>query len=283
MIKPLAQTDEAIVAHRIYFATFHQSALQLYDAHVHLTDLTYAPYLEQLILGMSAMKIVACCVAVDYDTSRRGLNLKKKYPNAIRDFIGIHPETAGRADLGKFEDLLNYNLNYIDGIGEIGLDRSYEERGIASLADQQEVFSTMLSLAETRSKPVSIHSRKSLDEILSILPSYKIGNVLLHWFAGSKKQLAKATDMGLYVSFGPATVYSVDKQILLQLADRSKVLVETDGPVSYSHCFGGLVASPTSFLVTVVMKAAQLLSISYADAVEMLEKNATHYLGVGQR
>ena len=65
-------------------------------------------------------------------------------------------------------------------------------------------------------KPVSIHSRKTLDEIFEIIYHRLILNgVLLHWFDGNKNQLKHAMDLGMYVSYGPLLVYANDKQALL--------------------------------------------------------------------
>lgn len=125
---------------------------------------------------------------------------------------------------------------------------------------------------------MSIHSRKALDDVLEILPSYRIKGVLLHWFAGSKKQLAKSMDMGLYVSYGPALVYSEDKKVLLKLTERSRFLVETDGPVRYSRCFENLPAVSSAFLVSVVASAAHTLGMIYEEAAHLLQQNSEAYL-----
>jgi TatD DNase family protein len=136
----------------------------------------------------------------------------------------------------------------------------------------------MLELAELTGRPVSIHSRRMLDRVLEMLPSYRIKSVLLHWFAGSKKQLAKSMDSGLYVSYGPPLVYSEDKKVLLKNTDRDRFLVETDGPVQYSRCFENKPAISTSCLVSVVASAACTIGISYNETVEMLQNNSKAYL-----
>ncbi len=127
-------------------------------------------------------------------------------------------------------------------------------------------------------KPVSIHSRKTLDEIYEILPSYSLKGVLIHWFDGNKKQLKQSMDNGFFVSFGPVMVYSKDKQVLLSKSNTEKILVETDGPVRFSKCFG---FKPTqiSFIPSVVFCAAKILRQSYDDFSEILEKNSSSYLG----
>ncbi|MGI0037241.1 MAG: TatD family hydrolase [Nitrososphaera sp.] len=250
----------------------------LVDAHIHLTDKVYSEYLNFLLAGIRAMDMMACSVSVDVATSIKGLELFKQERDIVKNFAGIHPEAASREDLDEFKALFSLNVDKIDGVGEIGLDRTYDERGIAPYDKQKLVFAAMLQLAESKSKPVSIHSRKALDDILSILPSYNLRGVLLHWFAGSKKQLAQAADMGLYVAFGPALVYSDDKKVLLQNTPRERILVETDGPVTFSHCFENLPASPTSFLVSVVSAAARVVSLDFDELVSVLEKNSLSYL-----
>jgi TatD DNase family protein len=250
----------------------------LLDAHIHLTDSEYSGYLQHVITSLRAMNIVACSVTVDIETSSKSFSLFNSCRDTVRQFVGIHPEAAAREDLEKFSELFQSNLQSVDGVGEIGLDKTYIEMGVP-YDRQKQVFHKMLQLAELSKKPVSIHSRKSLDDILEILPSYKIKGALLHWFAGSKKQLAKSMDMGLFVSYGPALVYAEDKQVLLKNTNRDRFLIETDGPVRYSRCFEGMPAISTSFLVSVAAKAAGVLGMAYGEAVLQLESNARSYLG----
>jgi TatD DNase family protein len=222
------------------------------------------------------MKIIACSVTVDVETTIRSFNLINTHRNVIKQFIGIHPEASAREDLERFRELFSSNLQSIDGVGEIGLDGTYD----VPIRQQEYVFSAMLELAELTGRPVSIHSRRMLDRVLEMLPSYHIKSVLLHWFAGSKKQLAKCMDAGLYVSYGPTLVYSEDKKVLLKNTDRDRFLVETDGPVSYSRCFENKPAISTSCLVSVVASVAYTIGISYDETVELLQKNSEAYLAL---
>jgi len=183
---------------------------------------------------MERLCIKACCVSMDYTSSEKTLELGKQ-SDFILPFIGVHPEKA-QDEIESTLKLIDENNETISGIGEIGLDTTYTNSA-EEFQKQEEVFKTQLSYAEKFGKPVSIHSRKTLDQILEILPSYKIPSVLLHWFDGSKKQMQKAMDLQCYVSFGPVMVYSQDKQVLLSKANKDRILVETDGPVRFSRCF----------------------------------------------
>ncbi len=251
----------------------------LYDAHVHLADGEYSAYIGHAVSSLYAMNIVACSVAVDLETAQRGLRLFGTHKKVVKQFVGIHPEFAARENLDVFLQVAKENVASVDGIGEIGLDGTYEaERGVP-YDRQMHVFHAMLALAESTDKPVSIHSRRALDDILAVLPSYRLKGALLHWFAGSKKQLAKSMEMGLYVSYGPALVYSDDKKVLLKHTQKDRILVETDGPVRYSRCFEGKPALPTSFLSSVVASAAVALGVSYGGMAETIARNTEAFLG----
>ncbi len=248
----------------------------LCDSHIHLSDPYYQHDLDYIIKGMENMKMKACCVSIDSITSRKTLELGKK-SELILPFIGIHPECAND-DLELMIDLINKNHQYISGIGEIGLDPTY----VKSSEDNKRqiyLFETFLSLAEKFQKPISIHSRKSLDEIFSIMTSYDTKHALLHWFDGSKKQLQKAMDMGFFVSYGPVMIYANDKQMLLSETSETKILVETDGPVKFSKCFE-MKSGQISFIPSVVFCASKILGKSYDEMALLLEENSKSFLRI---
>lgn len=248
----------------------------LYDAHIHLSDPEYESEIGLVINSMHRIGIRACTVSMDVRSSNVTLDLAKK-SNHILPFIGIHPEKASD-DLDSMVSLIEQNAKIISGIGEIGLDKTYTKND-DEFTRQKQVFTKLLDLAEKHYKPVSVHSRTTLEEILQIIPSYKISGFLLHWFAGSKKRLSKAMDLGCYVSYGPVSVYSQDKQVLISLTNKDKILVETDGPVRFSRCFDMKSAHP-SFIPSVVFCISKILGVSYGEAEEMLEANSKQYLGI---
>jgi len=246
----------------------------IYDAHIHLSDTEYENDIPLILNCMKKLSIKTCCVSMDYSSSKKTLELGKK-SDFILPFIGIHPEKAQNDTESVFK-LIDENNEIISGIGEIGLDSTYSNSD-EEFQKQQEVFRTQLSFAEKFRKPVSIHSRKTLDDILEILPSYNIPTVLLHWFDGSKKQLQNAMDLDCYVSFGPVMVYSKDKQVLLSKANKDRILVETDGPVRFSRCFSNKTAQ-ISFIPSVIFCASKVLDTNYEDMCRILEQNSQRFL-----
>jgi len=246
----------------------------LYDAHIHLSDAEYEHDIPLILNCMKKLCIKACCVSMDYTSSKKTLELGQK-SEYILPFIGVHPEKA-QDDTESIFKLIVENNEKISGVGEIGLDHTYTNSD-EEFQKQEEVFKTQLSYAEKFGKPVSIHSRKTLDQILEILPSYKIPSVLLHWFDGSKKQLQQAMNLDYYVSFGPVTVYSKDKQVLLSKANKDKILVETDGPVRFSRCFENKTAQ-IDFIPSIVFCASKVLHVNYDELCDVIEQNSKRFL-----
>ena len=247
-----------------------------YDAHVHLSDPEYKSDIDMILNYMDLLKIKACCVSMDIETSNETLTLHEK-SNNILPFIGIHPEMAQKDPLPVYH-LIEQNHETISGVGEIGLDRTYIDSE-DEWKVQKDIFSKQLSLAEKFNKPVSIHSRKTLPDIFEILPSYKIPGILLHWFDGNKSQLKTAMDNQYFVSYGPLLVYANDKQVLLTKTDPSRLLVETDGPVKFSHCFE-YKTTEMMFVPSVIFCASKILHMSYESLLAQIEDNSKKFLGI---
>ncbi|MFQ5782142.1 MAG: TatD family hydrolase [Nitrosopumilus sp.] len=247
-----------------------------FDSHIHLSDPAYSSDMQFILKQMEVLKIKACCVSMDNDNSLQTLKLAKQ-SNLVLPFIGIHPECAND-EIEQMTIMIEENHQNLSGIGEIGLDPTYVNSD-EDIKRQVHVFETLLSLAEKFNKPISIHSRKSLDDIFQIMTSYDTKHALLHWFDGSKKQLKKAMDMGFFVSFGPVMIYANDKQTLLSKTDKSKILVETDGPVRFSRCFE-MKSGQISFIPSVIFCASKVLEKSYDEVSSMIEKNSNSFLGI---
>ena len=248
----------------------------IYDAHIHLSNPEYKSDIDMILNYMDLLKIKACCVSMDIETSNETLTLHEKSKNVL-PFIGIHPEMAQKDPLPVY-DLIEKNYETITGVGEIGLDRTYIDSE-DEWKVQKDVFSKQLSLAEKFNKPVSIHSRKTLPDIFEILPSYKIPGILLHWFDGNKSQLKTAMDNQYFVSYGPLLVYANDKQVLLTKTDPSRLLIETDGPVKFSHCFE-YKTTEIMFVSSVIFCASKILHTSYESLLAQIEDNSKKFLGI---
>ncbi len=248
----------------------------LYDSHIHLSDSEYDSDIHYIINSMKKMKIKACCVSEDLITSKKTLEISKNN-ELIFPFVGIHPSKADEK-IEPLLELIDKNATDIAGIGEIGLDTTYVNTD-SDFQLQEKLFRSQLSIAEKLQKPISVHSRKALDKIYEIIPSYSLKGMLLHWFDGNKKQLKKAMDMGFFVSFGPLLIYANDKQFLLAQTEIDRILVETDGPVKFSRCFE-LKTAQISFIPSVIFCASKIVRKQYDELTAILEQNSKNFLGI---
>ena len=74
----------------------------IYDAHIHLSDPEYKSDIDMILNYMDLLKIKACCVSMDIETSNETLTLHEK-SNNILPFIGIHPEMAQKDPLPVYD------------------------------------------------------------------------------------------------------------------------------------------------------------------------------------
>lgn len=140
--------------------------------------------------------------------------------------LGFHPQLVHEreAEMQLFERFFD-STRYI---GEIGLDGSKEFRKY--IAVQSKIFKYILCMArEDGRKVLSIHSRDSTDLVLNELDGRE-GISILHWFSGTKAQLAEAVEKGCWFSVGPGQLRTNKGKELFRLMPRNRVLTETDGP-----------------------------------------------------
>lgn len=251
------------------------------DSHIHLSDVTYADQLEYLIPQFEHLNITACAVSMDYLDSVRTLEISKM-SCFILPFVGVHPERVRLDDIDdmlfNLTSLAEHNADHIRGIGEIGLDPTFCDANDISHY-QIRAFEYMLELAAKLKKPVSIHSRKSLNEIFDVMTSFDAKNASLHWFDGGKRQLARAQEMGFYISYGPVSVYANDKQRLISLSNVDNLLVETDGPVRFSKCFEHK-SGQSCFVPSVLCVMADMHDVSFDSMANTVARNSARYLGL---
>ena len=258
--------------------------LSYVDAHLHLADPAYdqvEPVLDDAVSNGVAYLLSN---SMDLESSLRTIKLSIQYDRVIAA-VGVHPWTVANtnAELGlnKFEQLISDNQRHVRAIGEIGLDGHYAMDD-AKKRRQKETFQFFLTLAERTTLPVVIHSRLAVDEILEILPSFKLAKVLLHWYSGPSENLHLFKDRGYLISVGPTVFYSKLVAEVAREAELSIVLTETDGPVSYYGPFKNKPTRP-SFVLDVVKKLAEIKNETVEDVREIVWRNFRSFIPLDKR
>jgi len=251
---------------------------RLVDTHIHLSAPEFISIQSELINYLKMTQTLVFSVSETLKTSIETLKISSLMPKFIIPFVGIHPKFTVNCNLDQFDTFFNKNLNLINGIGEIGLDKTYIQRGI-NFTSQIKVFEHMLKLAEKSNKPISIHSRNATQDTIQILSSYNIKKIIFHWFSGTASELLQVQNYGYLTSFGPALVYSKSIQKLALSSNPEFTVVETDGPVRFSACFEGKMAEP-SFIPSIIQTLSNIWNISPNNIISQMFNNLKNYINV---
>jgi len=208
--------------------------MQYFDAHCHLDHADFSspndPHALDAIIGrMRETKTVAVTHGTNRQSNHNQLDLVARYPDVLKAACGLDPFHAASEDLGPHMAFLQaaHKAKKLAAIGEIGLDLHYF--GPETLARQRQVFEEQLAFAEKNGLACVIHTRKAVEEVLQILPSYKATHVL-HFFL-EKKHAKVALETGCFLSL--PTVKSKDRTAIIKQAPLDRLLTETDSPYGW--------------------------------------------------
>jgi TatD DNase family protein len=227
------------------------------DAHCHI-DLYEFP--ERIIALADEQRIYTIAVtnAPSVFAHTAQLTAGSKY---VRPAIGLHPELVHSH---KHEiDLFRRHLGETKYVGEVGLDYTTSDENVR-LA-QREILSTVADwVSQCGDKVLTIHSRRAVADVISILSGAK-ARMILHWFSGTSKELERAIASGFFFSVNSAMLNSAAGRKLVVQMPRDKVITETDGPFVKD---GRGLANPTTVKATLAQLAdlwGEPLAIVHAD------------------
>jgi TatD DNase family protein len=169
---------------------------------------------------------------------RAVLALRRRHPDIVVAGLGIHPQIVpyrGDEELEEAFAFLAAHLEQADVLGEVGLDFKHA-RTEAEQARQAAWLERQLELAAAHRKPVNLHSRRALRQVMNHAIAYRertgLG-ALLHWFTHSAKLVRATNAAGVYVSAGPTTLFDAQARAVAATIDDHLLLLETDCPVPY--------------------------------------------------
>jgi len=259
--------------------------LRFVDAHIHLSDSDYAQNIGEIVQEAKQLGVLALVAnSMDLESSHRSLKLAKEYHDHVYAALGIHPWNTKKLADNEVQDTVDLifenrdNRQKVVAVGEIGLDASYSGNGEPTEI-QMQVFHEMLSAAEKTSLPVIIHSRGTTSQIVSLLPSYKISKVLLHWFSQPHSLIHIIVDRGYYITEGPPTVFSGGIREVIKRIPLTNLMTETDGPVRFRGPFKDKLTTP-SFIPMVVDAVAELKGKEKSEVADQIFQNFIDFFGV---
>ena len=240
-------------------------ASYLIDSHSHL-DLF--PNFIQILQKCDSVDIELITVTNAPSVWQTNRALSGKYPR-IHAALGFHPQLT--KERYREIDLFEKYLNQARFVGEIGLDGSKEI--VHTFETQKEIFVRILQCcASEGNKVLSVHSRKASREVIEIIAKYlpkQKGKTILHWFTGTKTEVAEAVKLGCYFSINNCMLINKKGRALLDMIPPERVVTETDAPfinnLGYPFNIEQTVKSLANFWALPIISTKDLIYKNFID------------------
>jgi len=210
----------------------------LADTHCHLNLSAFEDDRQDVLQRARTSGVRAILVlGIDLETSREAIRLAEREAGLFAA-VGIHPHDSGTWSETNVQSLQRLvDEHHVVAVGEIGLDYY---RDYASREAQCTAFTRQLEFAAAVERPVAIHQRASMEDVMNILsdwvetlpPSLRQRPGVLHAFSGDQHEAERAVELGFYLGIGgPITFRKADrlKQVVEHIPLEHLVL-ETDSP-----------------------------------------------------
>lgn len=231
------------------------------DTHCHL-DL-YKNY-KTVVLDSLKHKTFVVTVTNIPSVFEHEYTLFKKDAN-VTVALGFHPQLV-KSHEHQIELFISL-LPKVKFIGEIGLD--YQDNKESVREKQRKVFKRIIyETAKHSNKIISVHSRNSTDDVISIIGKDYPGNIILHWYSGSIKTLERAINNGYYFSVNPSMTKTQKGQAIIKSIPLERLLTETDGP--FLKVNGSIVNPPDVESVIIYLSSVHKKPM---EAVKKIVKN----------
>ncbi|MBR2584959.1 MAG: TatD family hydrolase [Thermoguttaceae bacterium] len=274
-------------------------SLELFDTHAHFDlddfdtdrdlliercrDGLFPPdvldFLEKHHTPVPEARVVAAIdPGVSPQRSRLAVSLARRCP-WIRAAAAIHPNYTAETTEEDFRQIeLLGELKEVVAIGETGLDRHWDASPIET---QIHWFSRHIELACRIHKPLIIHCREAIDDLLTVLRQ-KAGYPLtgtIHSFSEGPKEAEELLEMGFHLGFTGSVTYTQKKFApLWEAAKRvpdQRLLIETDSPFLVPHPLRGkLQRNEPLMTLYVARRLAELRDTTVEHIVTVTAQNA---------
>lgn len=248
---------------------------RIIDTHIHFDDDRFDP--DRASIYQSARSQGVCAMVVPATIESRFTKIQQlatQYPGVFPT-AGLHPMFCDH-HLPAHLDTLAQTLHNCVAIGECGLDKSDQQ---TDLKQQRFYFGAQLELAKTASKPLIIHARNAVEDVLLMLKTAALsrtsGNGVIHSFNGSLQQAHRLIDLNYRISFGGPITYPGARKLrgLVESLPLEAMMFETDAPDQPGHAQRGMRNEPR-WINQVITSAAELKQSTITQVASASNKNA---------
>jgi TatD DNase family protein len=255
----------------------------LIDSHAHLT---FPELCDQVgdVLARCAESGVdrVITVGTTLEDSQASVRMAERYPDRVHAAVGIHPHEAEKVSDGDLTEIAGLLTRPgVVAVGEIGLDYYYDN---ADREVQRDVFARQLEIAASVDRPIVIHAREAVDDVIRLLRDHGFAGrrVVFHCFTGTAEEAARVRARGWWISFAGIVTFKKSEwlQKIAQAYPAEELMVETDAPYLTPEPFRGRMPNEPAHVAHVARFLAELRGVPYEDLVEQTEANTRRFFGL---
>ena len=245
------------------------------DTHAHLYDEQFDGDRNAVIAHATEGGIGRMLLPnIDVQTLPLMLEVCRQYSGVCFPMLGLHPTSVDKDFERQLEDIESYlGKTEIVAIGETGMDLYWDKQ---YAGQQMEAFRIQIGWAKKYGLPLSIHCRKSFNEIISVLKKEQDGSLtgVFHCFPGNLRQAEEVTTLGFMLGIGGVVTYkNAEMATVVQHTGIEYILTETDAPYLPPTPFRGK-RNESAYLCYIVQKIAELKSMSIDEVADATHDNA---------
>lgn len=252
------------------------------DTHSHIFDETFSNDIDDVILRAKQAGVAAILLPnIDTESIKEVNSLAERHKGYCLPMMGLHP-TSVTKDWKKDLNIIKeqFSRHQYIAVGEIGIDLYWD----TSLAEEQKsAFEEQLRWSIEYNLPVSIHCRNAVMESVECIK--KVGADKLkgsfHSFGGNSEELQAVLDLkSFYIGInGTVTYKNSTLPTVLQDADLSRIIVETDAPYLPPVPYRGKRNEP-SYTSYIVDKLCDIYNTNKDDVESTTSNNAKKLFGI---
>ena len=252
------------------------------DTHSHIFDETFSNDIDDVILRAKQAGVAAVLLPnIDTESIKEVNSLAERHKGYCLPMMGLHP-TSVTKDWKKDLNIIKeqFSRHQYIAVGEIGIDLYWD----TSLAEEQKsAFEEQLRWSIEYNLPVSIHCRNAVMESVECIK--KVGADKLkgsfHSFGGNSEELQVVLDLkNFYIGInGTVTYKNSTLPTVLQDADLSRIMVETDAPYLPPVPYRGKRNEP-SYTSYIVDKLCDIYNTNKDDVENTTSNNAKKLFGI---
>lgn len=248
----------------------------LIDTHTHLYLDQFADDIDAVIDRVRSNRITALLLPnIDSESYPAMMNLSNANPELCRPMLGLHPCSVDLNWQNQLEELFeNWKTETFCAVGEIGLDYYWDK---SKIEQQHLALQWQFDQAMKYDKPVSIHCRDAMDDVLKFIekPQNHSLNGVLHCFTGTLNDGTRAIAQGFYLGLGGVFTFKKTQELRDAIAalPKDRVILETDAPYLAPSPFRGK-RNESSYIRHVAEKLADVWQCSYEECCLITTENA---------